>query len=523
MLGLLAAIQVSDPFISSVVLVRASDGLNFSAAQQSLAAGISTFALAATVVFGGVLADRVGRKLVLVVSILVSSAGQVLTALSPEPTLYFAGRVITGIALGATFASAFGMVREAVPERDRGPALAKFGIVGTIVPLVIMVVAGPLAEWDWRAAYFLLPALSIVLFPFALRILPTVPTVAGTRFNIVANLLIAIGVCGLLFGVSHAGVGLTSPRFLVPVGVGLAALVAFAIVSHRSAHPVFPLRLLAHPAFLAAVIAGIGFNLGGAALSIMTSNVWQYVVHLPTSLVGIGGAPTAVTAILASLLTGVLIKRGVSSGVLASAGLGVFVLTYVAMLFIGPDSPYAAYLPAILLSGAGSAITSVVQGGLFLRLAPAAFYGPVTSSRTMFGQFGYSLGLTGATMLVNSFTERQIHTATAGAVGGEGDWDAITGFLVSGQTDDSALAALGQPAALTAYTDAVVWTSAILAALFAVMAIAVFALLRTRRAAVPVDAFIAERPIGAKARAAAVSRARTPIPTTTTTTEDTHG
>ena len=85
-LGLLAAIQIADPFISSVALVRASDGLEFTAAQQSLAAGISTFALAATVVFGGVLADRVGRKRVLVASILVSSAGQLITALSPEPT-----------------------------------------------------------------------------------------------------------------------------------------------------------------------------------------------------------------------------------------------------------------------------------------------------------------------------------------------------------------------------------------------------------------------------------------------------
>ena len=490
-LGLLAALQVSDPFVSSVALVRASDGLRFTAAQQSLAAGISTFALAATVVFGGVLADRVGRKRVLVLSILVSSAGQLITAASPDPMIYFLGRAITGIALGATFAAAFGMVRDAVPERERGPALATFTIVGTIGPLVLMVLAGPLAQWDWRAAYLLLPALSVILFPIALRVLPRVATVPGTRFNLVANLLIAVGVTGLLLGVSHAGEGLTAPAFWVPAVVGVVGVAAFVVVSARSAHPVFPLRMLAHPAFLAAVVAGIGFNLGGAGLSIMTSNIWQYVVHMPTSLVGIASAPSAVTAILASVITGRLIKRGVSSGLLLGVGLGIFAIAYLAMLPIGASSPYALYLPAVLLSGAATAVTSVVQGGQFLRLAPAAFFGPVTSSRTMFGQFGYALGLTGATMLVNAFTEHTVRSATSGAVTGSEGWAAITGYMVSGQTSDAALQSVGQEAVLAAYADAVVRTSLILAVVFVLLAVLVVLLMRARGATIPMDDFLA--------------------------------
>ena len=509
-LGLLAAIQIADPFISSVALVRASDGLEFTAAQQSLAAGISTFALAATVVFGGVLADRLGRKRVLVASILVSSAGQLITALSPEPTVYFLGRVITGIALGATFAAAFGMVRDVVPEAERGPALAKFTIVGTIGPLTLMMIAGPVAQWDWRIAYLMLPVLSVLLFPFALKILPSVPIVAGTRFNVVPNILIAIGVFGLLLGVSHAGVGLHSPQFFLPVAIGAASIVIFAILTARSAHPVFPLRLLAHPAFLAAVIAGIGFNLGGAGLSIMTSNIWQYVVHMPTSLVGIAGAPSAITAIIASIVTGRLIKRGVPSSVLLASGLLVFVLAYLAMLPIDAGSPYALYLPAVLLSGAATAITSVVQGGLFLRLAPAPYFGPVTSSRTMYGQFGYALGLTGTTMLVNSFTAHRVDIGTAGAVVGDGNWDAITTFMVSGQTSVAALETMGQPAVLQAYAGSVVLTSLILAALTFVMAVVVFVLVHTRRAAVPMDEFLGI----ADAGSAAVTTAPTGTPPT---------
>jgi hypothetical protein len=50
MLGMTAAIQTLDPMISTVALVKASKTLGFSTATLALASGISTLALAATVI-----------------------------------------------------------------------------------------------------------------------------------------------------------------------------------------------------------------------------------------------------------------------------------------------------------------------------------------------------------------------------------------------------------------------------------------------------------------------------------------
>lgn len=87
--------------------------------------------------------------------------------------------------------------------------------------------------------------------------------------------LVAIGVAGLLYGISSASVGLTSPQVYVPVIVGVIAFAAFAMLEKRSANPVFPIRLLAHPAFLGAVIMGVFWNFGAAAISQMLPNIWQ--------------------------------------------------------------------------------------------------------------------------------------------------------------------------------------------------------------------------------------------------------
>ena len=51
---------------------------------ETLAASISTLVLAATVMSTGLLADRLGRRRVLVAALLVAIAGDALVALAPD-------------------------------------------------------------------------------------------------------------------------------------------------------------------------------------------------------------------------------------------------------------------------------------------------------------------------------------------------------------------------------------------------------------------------------------------------------
>lgn len=491
-LGILGAIQVSDPFISTLTLVKASDELNFTASQQSLAAGISTFALAASVIPGGVLADRCGRKLILALSILVSSLGQLITAFAPAIPLYFAGRVITGVALGITFASAYGMIRDVVAEKDRGPALATFSIVNTVFPLVVLVSAGPLTAWNWRIAFVVLPIVSVIMFPIVLKLLPTVPRVAAGPVDVLGMVLIAAGVAGLLLGISSAGAGVDKPAFWGPIAIGIIALIVFGFYASTAKNPVFPVKLLAHPAFIAAVVVGIAYNFGGAALSQMSSNYWQYVTHMPTELIGIAGLPSAVAAIVSSVIAGRLVKNGVNAGVIAGVSMAVLAGAFACLAWISPTSSYAAFLPALLLSGLGGAAGAIIQGNLYLRLAPAKFFGAVTSSKTTVGQFGYSLGLTGTTVLVSMFTLSGVEHSSHGAVAGEGMWDQITSYLATGSTTNSALAAVGHDAIAQSYTNGFVWTGLIAGAFFVIAALFAWNRLHSPRAEVSAEDFLAD-------------------------------
>lgn len=76
LLGVLAAIQGSAPNIAATALVGASRGLDMVGGAQALAASMQTLAIAASVITTGLLADRIGRRRMLVLALVTGVVGQ---------------------------------------------------------------------------------------------------------------------------------------------------------------------------------------------------------------------------------------------------------------------------------------------------------------------------------------------------------------------------------------------------------------------------------------------------------------
>lgn len=502
LLGIVAAIQVADPLLSSMALVRASAELNFTASVQSLAAGISTLALAATAIPGGLLADRLGRRGLLMVALLVGAAGQILTAISPDETVYLVGRVITGMALGIVFGASYGMLRNVSAVKSLGPAMATFNVLNGVVPVVSLVAGGVIISANWRLAYLMLPIVAVVCFILVPMMLPKVDRIPRTgRTDYVGMALLAVGVVGILYGVSMATHGLDSPTFWAPIAVALISLVLFWVREKRASSPAFPIRLLAHPAFLGAVVMGIFWNMASASASQMLPNVWQYVTHLQPSEIGVASLPQAAAGILGSVFAGMALGRGQKARTIALIGYAMMVVAFVSYFFLPATAGYLLFVPGMVLAGCGWMMNATTQGNLFITLSPAKFYGPVTSSKMAVGQFGYSLGLSGSTVAVSSLTLAGVSDLTKGAVSGEGNWDAITTYMANPTSvpTDKALAAVSSAQVQDAYMHAFGVTSMVIAAVVAVFGVVMYILLRRKGAQIPTDVFLGLTPEPQKA------------------------
>lgn len=515
LLGLIGAIQVADPLISSLALVKASSGLNMTASQMSLAAGISTLALAATVLFGGLMADRLGRRGILFLSVFIASAGEVITAISPDTTTYLIGRVVSGVALGVVWGASYGMLRNVSSPKSLGPAMATFSVMNGIVPVIAMVVTGVLVGIDWRLAYLFLPAFSLIIVWFIPGMLPRVARIGSGKIDWLGLILAAIGIIGLLFGLSNGTLGLHVPAFWLPILIGVIALVLFGVREKASKHAVFPIKLLAHPMFLGAVFMGIFWNMLNASMAQMLPNFWQYVTHIRPSEIGVAELPMSAAGIIGSIMAGIFLGRGSKARTTSWIGYVLMVVGFLTFIFITPTASYFMFVPGMVIASMGWMMNGTSQGNLFIELAPARFFGPVSSSKLMVGQFGYSFGLTGSTVMISMLTLSGVSKLTKGAVSGDGNWDAITDYMAdpTKTPTDAALAAVKVTDIQAVYTSAFVTTSVALAIVGAIAGLVVYLLLRSRKAQVPVNEFLGLPPDPEPQDSADASPAATSTPT----------
>jgi len=101
----------------------ASRGLHMAGGTLALASSVATLSTAATVISTGLLADRLGRRRVLMVGLLIAALGDLMVALAPTTSTYLLGRAIAGVGLGAVFGAAFAYIRAvAKPESCRPPS-----------------------------------------------------------------------------------------------------------------------------------------------------------------------------------------------------------------------------------------------------------------------------------------------------------------------------------------------------------------------------------------------------------------
>ncbi len=433
-LGLLAAIQSADPNISSSALLTAGKALDMGTL-SALAASISTFVLAATVITTGMMADRLGRRKVLVAALVLSAASDMLVALAPDTYVYLIGRALAGIGLGAIFGAAFAYVKTFATGKGGLPAaLGLFTATSSLFTLFITFTGSSLVGIDWRLSFMVIPALCVISILLALVLLPKDgPRVTNAGpWDITGQILLAAGIIVFLYGVSHATNGLTAPLTVIPVLVGAAILGLFALWMRRKGEEgVFPIRLFREPIFIAAILVGLVFNFSSGVLLLSFSNLFQYANGLKGLSLSLMQVPYLLAGIIAALVVGRMRGAGrisqrgavLSGALILVAGLALFAATALAR-----PSNALLFLPALIIAGTGLIIPAIPYGGLFLQEADVKHYGAVSSSRTTVGQFWYALGLAGSTVLIDGLTRNAVSAKLGPSAGQElAQWSATGG------------------------------------------------------------------------------------------------
>ncbi|SMG61358.1 MFS transporter [Paraburkholderia susongensis] len=167
--------------------------------KQALAPVLSAalFGLAVGAFVGGPVADRFGRKRVLVASVLVIGLGTLATAHAPSLEIMLPIRFITGLGLGAVMPNVVTLWSEYVPERRRSFLVTVVYSGFTVgAALCGFIAAWIIPSYGWRTMLTVGGALAVLCVPVMMLWLPesvAFLTVQNKRPDLIGKILSAIG------------------------------------------------------------------------------------------------------------------------------------------------------------------------------------------------------------------------------------------------------------------------------------------------------------------------------------------
>ncbi len=151
---------------------RMAHEFGLSVAQMGLAFSAGTFGLLPGAMFGGRLADRIGRKRMLVISACLFGLLSIFTTLASDFHMLLIVRVLTGIGLGGALPNLIALSSEAVEPRLRGTAVSVMycGIpFGGVIASVIGVLSA--GNTEWRHIFYVGGVGPLLLVPLLLAFL----------------------------------------------------------------------------------------------------------------------------------------------------------------------------------------------------------------------------------------------------------------------------------------------------------------------------------------------------------------
>lgn len=156
------ALDAMDVGLISFILAALIDEWGLGRLEQSLLASVGFIGMAIGASLGGLLADRLGRRQVFALTLLVYGVATGLSALSTALVMLIALRFIVGLGLGGELPVASTLVSEFAPKRIRGRivvALESFWAVGWLGAALIGYFLVPLENgWRWALALGAIPA-----------------------------------------------------------------------------------------------------------------------------------------------------------------------------------------------------------------------------------------------------------------------------------------------------------------------------------------------------------------------------
>ncbi len=360
---LASAMAFIDSTALNVVLPSLQKSLNASAADLFWILNAYLLMLASLILIGGSLGDKLGRKRIFMIGIVIFIAGSAACGISSSVFLLIIFRIAQGVGGALMIPGSLSLISASVDQKERGKAIGTWSAVTTVVTMGGPILGGALADAGlWRYIFFINVPIGVAALTILwLKVPESRDTGASDKLDLPGAIALALGLALVTFGFLRVpAAGISNWQVYGSLALGLILLFLFIIIEKKSKSPMMPLSLFANKTFSGAnaltffLYAGLGAGMLFLSLNLVQvqgySQLQSGLTFLPFTILMIS------VARFAGALADKYGARLFLIGGPAIAGVGLLILSFVKQT-AGPGDYWTTFFPGVVVFGLGMSFT----------------------------------------------------------------------------------------------------------------------------------------------------------------------
>jgi EmrB/QacA subfamily drug resistance transporter len=393
---------------------------DLAASQGALVWAIDSYILVfASLLFTwGVLGDRIGRKKVLIIGLIIFGLASAICAFSANVGMLIGFRAVMGIGGAAVLPTTLAIITVVFPPHERGKAIGAWaGAVGAAVALGpvlggILLQHPQWSNWltgnDWGSVFLINVPIVLIGVIAIIKVVPETKNPNARKLDFMGLLLSVTGLVALIYGIINASAtrDWLSLEVVIPVLLGVAIISLFLWLEAHSEHASFDVSLFRNRGYAVSLAAA---TMGFFALSGITFTLPFYLQILRGYSVltaGLCFVPFAVGQLIAAPRSAHTVQRFGYRAVMTT-GLCLVAVSLVGMLTLRMDTPLWVLLGIFFLFGLGMGNVIAPASTVMQNVLPLERAGAGSAVQNTVRQVGGALGIAIiGTVLANSYASR---------------------------------------------------------------------------------------------------------------------
>lgn len=342
----------------------------------------------------GAIGDRFGRRLILLVGLVIMVGANAITMTLDTPIQVIVARGVSGVGAAFIFPATLSTITATLPESLRARGIAMWTAAVSVGGFVGIIGSGLLIEnYRWPSMFLAMTIASFAVLAFCFFIVPDSSDPAEANLDPFGGLLAAVGIGALVLGIIEGPVeGWTAPLTLVGFAVGVGALVSFVVWEARTARPLLDVRLFLDRGTRAGALSVFTQFLGAFGVFFLVVFYLGLVLGYGPLSIGLALIPISVGLVPASVVAIPLAKR-FGRRFVGSMGLGIMAIGFVYGTTMGVDSGLHHFLVAMITMGVGFGFAGPPATDAIVESLPPAKQGVASALNDVVRELGAAIGV----------------------------------------------------------------------------------------------------------------------------------